>query len=115
MSDWNHNICADCWKQKNPDRVAVTITSHPEHECCYCHMLNRDGIFVRDNPANFPPRCECPVAGCEHRETMTATRVINDLIRKGLLVQRFTELGYRYFYVTKPEAEPGSPEALEPQ
>ena len=55
MSAWNHNICQACWNKKNPDREPVRIKPAYAYlaTCCYCGAENRDGIYVREDPAKM--------------------------------------------------------------
>jgi hypothetical protein len=41
---WNHNICFDCWLDREPDRVPIRVMRRPERVCCFCGLKNRSGI-----------------------------------------------------------------------
>jgi hypothetical protein len=54
MSPWTHSLCSRCWNMRYPARKAtVTLTGELE-TCCFCSLTHRDGIYVRENPANAP-------------------------------------------------------------
>lgn len=53
MSKWNHSICEDCWKKKNPDREPSRLVDAVTEVCCYCMNFHKSGILVRDNPDNL--------------------------------------------------------------
>lgn len=52
MSLWTHNICEDCWERRSPGRLAQRVGAHYRawQTCCFCALLNDDGIFVREAP-----------------------------------------------------------------
>lgn len=47
---WNHPICDDCWKEREPDREPVRIKNPSEHTCCFCGVGTTSGIWVRQDP-----------------------------------------------------------------
>jgi uncharacterized Zn finger protein len=48
---WTQAICADCWDERHPDRLAVRVLGSPTLEtCAYCGHVTKDGIYVRDDP-----------------------------------------------------------------
>jgi hypothetical protein len=47
---WTHNICLECWSEKNPDRQVVKLIGEETVTCCFCGKDNHDGIFIRHNP-----------------------------------------------------------------
>lgn len=48
---WNHAICWDCWRVKNPDREPVRLRPEHAHQetCCYCGQDTLSGIYVRED------------------------------------------------------------------
>jgi hypothetical protein len=60
MSKWNHNICLTCWDQLNPTRTPHRLREQyaESEKCCYCGRLNRDGIYVRENPESKELLCK---------------------------------------------------------
>ncbi len=53
---WVHNMCKVCWDEKHPDRLPIVLLEkyRSSETCCWCGSINKDGIFVRENP-NFLP------------------------------------------------------------
>ena len=51
---WRHNICETCWQDKYPNdshEPSRMMDEFREREiCCWCGLLNRDGIYLRENP-----------------------------------------------------------------
>ena len=49
---WTQPICQYCYQRRYPGRIPARIL--PEHRsvvvCCYCGIVNRDGIFIRADP-----------------------------------------------------------------
>lgn len=51
---WTQPLCRGCWDKQHPDRVPVVLNTLDEEVCCMCGALQRDGIYVRVNPASVP-------------------------------------------------------------
>jgi hypothetical protein len=59
MSQWTHNICYDCWLDREPESgEPVRLLTRPLEICCYCGLKNRNGIYVRDNPKDEKLICK---------------------------------------------------------
>jgi hypothetical protein len=58
MSNWTHNICLDCWLDREPEQYPTRLINRPLETCCYCGLKNRHGIFVRDNPKDKRLLCK---------------------------------------------------------
>ncbi len=50
MSRWNHSICEDCWKEKNPEKEPTRATTRKTKRCCICGKKHMSRIFVREDP-----------------------------------------------------------------
>lgn len=58
MSDWTHNICAHCWRRREPERLPSSIIEAPEELCCFCGQANQDGIYIRHDPKDSILKCD---------------------------------------------------------
>lgn len=54
MSRWTHNICVACWNRKNPDHQVTRRGNADLDNCCFCGLLNYDGIYIRHDPDQLP-------------------------------------------------------------
>jgi hypothetical protein len=53
---WTQAICQKDWEKRYPG-IAPTVLVDPIGEiCAYCGEVTKDGIYIRDDPANvkFP-------------------------------------------------------------
>ena len=51
-SSANHNMCDECWENREPGRLATRVPASRRRYkfCCFCAIINNDGIFVRETP-----------------------------------------------------------------
>lgn len=56
MSSWTHACCEECWDHQQPGRTPHRMgAAHRLTEtCCYCGVITRSGIYVRENPTSVP-------------------------------------------------------------
>jgi hypothetical protein len=52
-SDWNHNICNECWNKLHPgvQPHRVKLRKGIALLCCWCGFPTQSGIYVREDPA----------------------------------------------------------------
>ena len=50
---WTQPACDSCWYARNPGRIPHRINTdmRETEKCCYCGVLTRGGIYVREDPA----------------------------------------------------------------
>lgn len=60
MSAWRHNICADCWHEREGNRVPTQVVYlHPTGKvCCFCGRDTWDSVLIRRDPKLTPCRGE---------------------------------------------------------
>jgi hypothetical protein len=51
---WTQPSCADCWRERNPDREPMTLIKTETETCVYCGASTTSGIYVRVDPALAP-------------------------------------------------------------
>lgn len=56
--EWTHNICDDCWEERNPGRAPFKLDNRPPECCCFCNQIHRSGIYVRHDPDDPALRCK---------------------------------------------------------
>lgn len=59
MSKWSHNICVDCWNEKNPDRAPVKLTQAEAEICCFCGEFTTAGIYIREDGTDLQCKGLC--------------------------------------------------------
>lgn len=50
VSKWMHNICDDCWTERQGDRAPVRLVNAKKEICCFCGEWTTSGIHVMENP-----------------------------------------------------------------
>lgn len=58
MSAWTHDICDECWHERDPEREPYRLG--PEYRalerCCFCGKETDSGIAIREDP-RFAAHC----------------------------------------------------------
>jgi hypothetical protein len=54
-----HNICKDCWEERNPGTKPVRLKERHGETCCFCGRKNKDGIFVMEKDRSKVTFCKC--------------------------------------------------------
>lgn len=57
MSEWNHPVCDDCWKERQGARAPARVIEPKTERCCQCRKPTRSGIYVRGNPTHPSFKC----------------------------------------------------------
>ena len=78
VGDWNHAICDNCWKIREPNKVPIRVIGLEEIEiCCWCGC-NGNGIFVREDPKIVP----CSWRAVEIENLKDATRKLFNAVEE---------------------------------
>ena len=56
MSKWNHSICEQCFKAREPDRTPIKVDGGERELCCFCGSSTTDCIYIRHDPEEL--RCK---------------------------------------------------------
>ena len=55
---WNHAICDNCWRKRNPDfRSPFRVVDKTAETCCFCVEKTSSGIYVREDPKSAKLKC----------------------------------------------------------
>jgi hypothetical protein len=54
---WTHQICDDCWDEKNPDALSPRHNQGDLEICCWCGRENFSGIYLRFDPNSTELYC----------------------------------------------------------
>lgn len=52
--DWTHSVCDTCWNRLKAFEPVRARPVHPD-VCCFCGIVHRSGIYIRQDPTSF--RC----------------------------------------------------------
>jgi hypothetical protein len=65
MSKWNHSICDECWRKREPTRIPHRGLPELTETvcCCFCGNPTRSGILVRESPDAVLCKGECEAYG----------------------------------------------------